>query len=130
MAYANDFGFNLGVRTGVMRDLDRGQRPAKYISLSDPSYNHSEEGLRRFNFDSGSGVSHARGESSSLPPPSLQHHSAQVPRGEGLAPRYLNQFPSNVVPLHLADLSRPPPGFSMSTPINPLLLNARSTSYA
>ena len=66
MAYANDFGFNLGIRTGVLRDLDRGQRPEKYICLSDPSYNHSEEGLGRFNFDPGSG-SHVRG-GSTFPP--------------------------------------------------------------
>ena len=117
MAYANDYGFNLGVRTGVLRDLDRGQRPEKYISLSDPSYKHSKEGLGRFNFDPGSGVCHARG-CINVPPPSLQQYSDH----------YLNQFP-NVIPLHMADLSRPPPGFSMSTPSNPLRPNATSVSY-
>ena len=30
MAYSNNYGFNLGIRTGVLRDLDRGQRPEKY----------------------------------------------------------------------------------------------------
>ena len=93
MAYTNNYGFNLGIRTGVLRDLDRGQRPEKYISLSDPSYNHSEEGLGRFNFDSGN-INHIRG--GTLRP-------TQTP--EGL--HYLDQN-SNVIPLHLADMSRPP----------------------
>ena len=125
MAYANDFGFNLGIRTGVLRDLDRGQRPEKYISLSDPSYNHSEEGLGRFNFDPGSG-SHVRGGGSNFPPHALQQQqfSAQIPR----VPRYLNQIP-NVVPLHMADLTRPPPGLLMSFPSNPLPPNATSAPY-
>ena len=105
MAYSNNYGFNLGIRTGVLRDLDRGQRPEKYISLSDPSYNHSEEGLGRFNFDSGN-INHIRG--GTLRP-------TQTPQW----PHYLDQNP-NVIPLHLADMSRPPPVLSRSAPNNPV----------
>ena len=105
MAYSNNYGFNLGVRTGILRDLDRGHRPEKYISLSDPSYNHSEEGLSRFNFDSGN-LNHIRG--GTLRP-------TQTPQ----RPHYVDQNP-NIIPLHLADMSRPPPGFSNSAPRNPV----------
>ena len=127
MAYANDFGFNLGIRTGVLRDLDRGQRPEKYISLSDPSYNHSEEGLGRFNFDPGS-INHVRG-GTLFPPHVLQQQQfsaggQQTPR----VPHYLNQTP-NVIPLHMADLSRPPPGLSRSFTSNPLPPNTTSVPY-
>ena len=114
MAYSNNYGFNLGIRTGVLRDLDRGQRPEKYISLSDPSYNHSEEGLGRFNFDSGN-INHIRG--GTLRP-------TQTPQW----PHYLDQNP-NVIPLHLADMSRPPPVLSRSFTSNPLPPNTTSVPY-
>ena len=105
MTYSNNYGFNLGVRTGILRDLDRGQRPEKYISLSDPSYNHSEEGLSRFNFDSGN-LNYIRGGTL---------HPMQTPQ----RPNYVDQNP-NIIPLHLADMSRPPPGFSNPAPRNPV----------
>ena len=114
MAYSNNYGFNLGIRTGVLRDLDRGQRPEKYISLSDPSYNHSEEGLGRFNFDSGN-INHIRG--GTLRP-------TQTPQW----PHYLDQNP-NVIPLHLADMSRPPPVLSRSAPNNPVPPFSTSIPY-
>ena len=114
MAYCNNYGFNLGVRTGILRDLDRGQRPEKYISLSDPSYNHSEEGLGRFNFDSGN-INHIRG--GTLRP-------TQTPE----RPHYLDQNP-NVIPLHLADMSRPPPVLSRSAPNNPVPPFSTSIPY-
>ena len=114
MAYCNNYGFNLGVRTGILRDLDRGQRPEKYISLSDPSYNHSEEGLGRFNFDSGN-INHIRG--GTLRP-------TQTPQW----PHYLDQNP-NVIPLHLADMSRPPPVLSRSAPNNPVPPFSTSIPY-
>ena len=114
MAYSNNYGFNLGVRTGILRDLDRGQRPEKYISLSDPSYNHSEEGLGRFNFDSGN-INHIRG--GTLRP-------TQTPQW----PHYLDQNP-NVIPLHLADMSRPPPVLSRSAPNNPVPPFSTSIPY-
>ena len=114
MVYSNNYGFNLGIRTGVLRDLDRGQRPEKYISLSDPSYNHSEEGLGRFNFDSGN-INHIRG--GTLRP-------TQTPQW----PHYLDQNP-NVIPLHLADMSRPPPVLSRSAPNNPVPPFSTSIPY-
>ena len=111
-----------------MRDLDRGQRPEKYISLSDPSYNHSEEGLGRFNFDPGS-INHVRG--GTLFPPQVLQQQQQFSAGGQHTPRvphYLNQTP-NVIPLHMADLSRPPPGLSTSFTSNPLPPNTTSVPY-
>ena len=130
MAYTNNYGFNLGIRTGVLRDLDRGQRPEKYISLSDPSYNHSEEGLGRFNFDSGN-INHIRG--GTLRPTHLlqQQQQQQFRAGDQQTPEvphYLNQNP-NVIPLHLADLSRPPPVLSRSFTSNPVPPNTTSIPY-
>ena len=122
MAYTNNYGFNLGIRTGVLRDLDRGQRPEKYISLSDPSYNHSEEGLGRFNFDSGN-INHIRG-GTLHPMQQFRAGDQQTPE----VPHYLNQNP-NVIPLHLTDLSRPPPVLSRSVTSNPVPSYTTSIPY-
>merc|ERR1711888_59149 len=89
-------------------------RPEKYISLSDQGYNHSEEGLGRFNFDSGT-INHIRG--GTLRP-------TQTPQW----PHYLDQNP-NVIPLHLADMSRPPPVLSRSAPNNPVPPFSTSIPY-
>ena len=52
MTYINNYGFNLGDRSNVLGNFDRGQRASKYFRLLDPSLSQAKEGLVRFNFDS------------------------------------------------------------------------------
>ena len=122
MAYLNNYGLNLGVRTGVIGDLERGQRPVKYFSLSDPSFNQCEQGLGRFNFDPVMFGNQCRGVGNNQPPLlPPQPHSVQTHQ-------ILNQIPINVVPLHKANLTKPPPGFPIHTPSRPLLIDTRAAA--
>ena len=122
MAYVNNYGLNLSVRTGVIGDLERAHKPVKYFSISDPSFNQCDQGLGRFNFDPGMYGDQGRGDGSLQPPLRQQHphsvHTSQI----------LNQMPINVVPLHKADFTRPPPGFPVHTPNRPLLIDTRAAA--
>ena len=81
MAYMNNYGLNLGDRTSVIGNFDRGQRPSIYFSLSDPSLSQAEEGLGRFNFDSVGFIDHVMGQTQ--PQLQWQFHNFQPNRVEG-----------------------------------------------
>ena len=77
--------------------------------------------MGRFNFDPGMYGDHGRGGGSIQPPLRQQQpHSVQTSQ-------ILNQMPINVVPLHEADLTRPP-GFPVHTPNRPLLIDTRAAA--
>ena len=124
MAYLNNYGINLGVRTGVIENLERGQRPGKYFNLSDPSFNQCDQGLGRFNFDPVMFGDHCRGEGNTLQPPLLQQQQFNSVQTSQI----LNQIPINAIPLHKADFTKPPPGFPVNTPTRPLLIDTRAAA--
>ena len=141
MAYNNSFGFNLGQRTGLINDFERGQRPSKYTRLSDYDINHAEQSLGRFNFDSvGQSDNPFAGRQWQIPlaqqQPQQPHQQQQQQQpnsapfvvGSGRRTHSMNHS-VNIIPLNQVDFSVPPPRYTpVSLSSNPLLLNAgRST---
>ena len=121
MAYTHDYGLNLGVRTSVIDDLERGHRPVKYFNISDPSFNQSDQSLGRFNSGLYDDHQSGRWDASRQPRRQQPPNSAQTFQT-------LNQMPINIIPLHEADFTRPPPGFYTHTPNRPVLIDTRATA--
>ena len=121
MAYMNNYGFNLGDRTSVIGNFDRGQSPPYNYSLWDPGLSQAEEGLGRYNFDSVGFIDHVMGQTQ--PQLQWQFHNFQPNWVEGSLTVWIRFLPMSFPCKMQTLLSHL--GFPISTPSWPLLFDLR-----